>query len=362
MDERETSLDEIERRKPVAKMGYDLRQLFEPQFELLAMERTARRCGMAGSVGKGHGEGSAWVAPVGDHCLLTVLDLSLARSTLMESTTAGYACIGVMSPASVATMPEARHCESAHGLIGYRQGPGRHPYHLAPRETYASRSLTFTPRFFDALAATSPEAAELIFQDMGNPRWSLACLPLKPLFDGLSVQSADGFSTEFRLNALLNGTVALLLEEAEAALSARDRAESTSSRKLVAEARALMEQHLGESLTLDRIARDLCVSRSALAATFKEETGRGVAEELRGMRMARAAQRLECGDEPLAAIARAVGYPRPSSFATAFKREYGRTPSQWREGMRPQASQRARDQRRHPSAAQPTTAPLQKSK
>lgn len=84
-----------------------------------------------------------------------------------------------------------------------------------------------------------------------------------------------------------------------------------------------MEQHLDAPLTLDSIARELCVSRTRLAAVYKAETGRGVAEDLRRLRMDRASDLLAGTDMPLAEIGRAVGYPRPSSFTTAFTREQG---------------------------------------
>ena len=99
-------------------------------------------------------------------------------------------------------------------------------------------------------------------------------------------------------------------------------------------AHALLERHLDTPLTLESIARELCVSRSRLAATYKAERGRGVAEELRDLRMERARELLAGTDLPLSEVGRAVGYPRPSTFATAFSREVGCSPAAWRKQHR----------------------------
>ena len=61
---------------------------------------------------------------------------------------------------------------------------------------------------------------------------------------------------------------------------------------------------------------------------------RGVAEELRDLRMERARELLAGTDLPLSEVGRAVGYPRPTTFATAFSREVGCSPAAWRKQHR----------------------------
>lgn len=79
------------------------------------------------------------------------------------------------------------------------------------------------------------------------------------------------------------------MDTAEAEGQAEAARGSSEAARLARDARALLERHLDAPLTLESIARELCVSRSRLAATYKAERGRGVAEELRDLRMERAA-------------------------------------------------------------------------
>ncbi|OUO34243.1 hypothetical protein B5F84_07260 [Olsenella sp. An290] len=80
--------------------------------------------------------------------------------------------------------------------------------------------------------------------------------------------------------------------------------------RLVCAARHHVAQHLGESLTLDGIARDLLTSRSRLCAAFRAETGEGLGAYVRRARMERAANLLEVASVSVAEVASAVGYPR----------------------------------------------------
>ena len=59
-----------------------------------------------------------------------------------------------------------------------------------------------------------------------------------------------------------------------------------------------------------------------------------MAEELRDLRMERARELLAGTDLPLSEVGRAVGYPRPTTFATAFSREVGCSPAAWRKQHR----------------------------
>jgi AraC-like DNA-binding protein len=46
--------------------------------------------------------------------------------------------------------------------------------------------------------------------------------------------------------------------------------------------------------------------------------------------MTSAARLLRTGDQPLAAVARQVGYGSPFAFSHAFKRHFGHTPGHYR--------------------------------
>ncbi|GAA2215034.1 AraC family transcriptional regulator [Nonomuraea monospora] len=82
--------------------------------------------------------------------------------------------------------------------------------------------------------------------------------------------------------------------------------------------------------TVSELARVAAVSRSTLAARFKQVVGRGPLEYLTGWRIELAADRLRRGDETVAVIATQVGYGSVSALSNAFKRITGVSPRDYR--------------------------------
>ena len=314
----------------IANIDPRLHHLFAPQLDALAMAPTERACGIVASLDANRGAGSAWMAGVGPDCLLTVLDLTVNEAADLTSESPGYFCVGSMSRSSLETMPVPITGEGDQALVAYRQGPGRFPYALQPGARYVSRSLCFTPAFFARTMRERVGADEALMRYLSQPVLEQLPPQLELMLNSLNPEAADRPSTAFHLAALMAETLALVLEGAEASLAAEEAAGAACSHQLVRRARHVMAASLDKPLTIASLAQELCVSRAYLAAVFKRECGRGVAEELREMRMARACELLAGTARPIAAIARTVGYARPSSFDEAFKRETGCTPAQWR--------------------------------
>lgn len=82
--------------------------------------------------------------------------------------------------------------------------------------------------------------------------------------------------------------------------------------------------------TVEELARSCAMSRTAFACRFRDAAGEPPMTYLRRWRLRLARQRLRDTDDPVSAIARAVGYLSESSFSTAFRRELGHSPSAWR--------------------------------
>jgi AraC family transcriptional regulator, regulatory protein of adaptative response / methylphosphotriester-DNA alkyltransferase methyltransferase len=92
---------------------------------------------------------------------------------------------------------------------------------------------------------------------------------------------------------------------------------------------AIERDYADEDLSLGSVARSIATSRRQLQRVFGErETS--FRAELQRIRMTRAAQLLSGGELPVAAVARAVGYRQPAQFSKAFRRHYGRPPSELR--------------------------------
>lgn len=80
------------------------------------------------------------------------------------------------------------------------------------------------------------------------------------------------------------------------------------------------------SWTVERLARESALSRSAFFDRFRRTVGMAPMEYLLHWRMVLAKQLLEGGPAPIAAIARQVGYGSASTFSTAFTRHVGVPP------------------------------------
>ncbi|GHB11600.1 AraC family transcriptional regulator [Streptomyces tendae] len=103
----------------------------------------------------------------------------------------------------------------------------------------------------------------------------------------------------------------------------------------VAAALASMHGEPARAWTVAELARSGAVSRSTLAVRFRRAVGQGPLDYLTGWRLELAAKRLRSGNDPVAVIARAVGYGSENALSTAFKRVMGVSPREYRkEGHR----------------------------
>jgi AraC-like DNA-binding protein len=84
------------------------------------------------------------------------------------------------------------------------------------------------------------------------------------------------------------------------------------------------------SWTVDELAHNVGLSRSALAQRFTDLLGLPPMQYLARWRLQVAAQELLIGSKSLAAVAAQVGYELEAAFNRAFKREFGMPPAGWR--------------------------------
>jgi AraC-like DNA-binding protein len=93
---------------------------------------------------------------------------------------------------------------------------------------------------------------------------------------------------------------------------------------------ALMHAEPGRAWTVEDLAREVALSRSALGERFAELIGEPPMQYLTRWRLALAARSLRAGNEAIARIAERVGYESEAAFNRAFKREFGAPPAKWR--------------------------------
>ena len=92
-----------------------------------------------------------------------------------------------------------------------------------------------------------------------------------------------------------------------------------------------IEQNLTETLDIEEIAARAALSSFYYQRIFGALCGMTVGEYIRARRMTMAAQELSRSDNKVIDIAMKYGYDSPDSFAKAFQRFHGITPSQARE-------------------------------
>ena len=98
----------------------------------------------------------------------------------------------------------------------------------------------------------------------------------------------------------------------------------------IGRALALMHGEPGRAWTVDELAREVALSRSALAERFATLVGEPPIQYLMRWRLALAAQALRSGNRAIALVAEESGYESESAFNRAFKREFGMPPAAWR--------------------------------
>jgi AraC-like DNA-binding protein len=98
----------------------------------------------------------------------------------------------------------------------------------------------------------------------------------------------------------------------------------------VAKAVDTLHERSSEPWSVDRLAKHVGLSRTALTIKFREQVGQPPMRYLADVRLRGAADRMATGRLSLAEVAQGAGYGSHASFAKAFKRRFGLTPAAYR--------------------------------
>lgn len=91
-----------------------------------------------------------------------------------------------------------------------------------------------------------------------------------------------------------------------------------------------VEHDLAYNWTLDSMANKACLSGEHLRRLCKAQYGRSPVQQVRWLRMQRAAELLATTDYKVESIGYDVGYKNPTVFSTAFAKHFHLKPSQYR--------------------------------
>ena len=157
---------------------------------------------------------------------------------------------------------------------------------------------------------------------------------LVALFKQVRAYQGTGMAATLFYEGAVAEALALVIERA--AIIEAERAEgsvltlSKEDRAALDDLSAYISGNLAGALSCEELARRACMGRTKLKAAFKAAYGTSPAAFVADARIERAIELLNSTDEPIAHIARAVGYRKPGAFAEAFRRRTGVPPSAYR--------------------------------
>ena len=94
----------------------------------------------------------------------------------------------------------------------------------------------------------------------------------------------------------------------------------------IGKALGLMHRGLEQDWTLDRIAREVGMSRSRFAERFQTLMGSAPMTYLSDLRLQKAMNLLAGSGDTIQRVASRVGYQSPAAFSRAFANRYGHSP------------------------------------
>lgn len=129
---------------------------------------------------------------------------------------------------------------------------------------------------------------------------------------------------------VLNQSVISATQE-EVAIREEENGISAQDKQFVAQLRAYLTDHLGESeLHMDNLGSQLGLSYTQLYRKTKSLTGTGPTELLRIIRLERAKELLLTSSQSVSEISYGVGFTSPSYFTKCYREYYGITPREQR--------------------------------
>jgi transcriptional regulator GlxA family with amidase domain len=96
----------------------------------------------------------------------------------------------------------------------------------------------------------------------------------------------------------------------------------------------LIDMKPEKNWSVSSLASEVGMSRSVFAAVFRQSVGEPPMQYVTSVRITRSGQLLKSSTLSVAKIAQKVGYGSVSSFARAFKKQYGATPGAYRRSAR----------------------------
>lgn len=315
----------------VGDVAEELHTFFVPQIEQLGLVERPVRHGSLSKLHDERGTGILWAQSIGPHCLFTFHDMELYEPIDLVEFPSEYTCIASMSSCSARICPvEASHLHSRN-ILSFHQYGGPVRCALKPGERHRTFSLCMTPDFFDQLSGIGDAEKERLVDYLHTCSVNLHPYEIMRALESMepswATREGGGMFCEGKVKEILAYSLSAAMDRGH-----RDPSDNAHEDKRIAhEAQLIIDERFADKLTLHSIASELYVGKTRLCAVFREQLGSGIAEYLRERRMSEARRLLETTKMKTAEVGHAVGYAHASSFADAFRREFGMSPSEWRQ-------------------------------
>ncbi|MHA6480886.1 helix-turn-helix domain-containing protein [Paenibacillus sp. strain BS8-2] len=154
-----------------------------------------------------------------------------------------------------------------------------------------------------------------------------------------SAAEAESFERRDRLGKLLSldthvtweDALAYLRSEIVKLIDEQARSNDEGAHFVVSKLKSYIDGHLGEDLSLVRLADVVYLNPTYLSRLFKQQTGQGVSEYIAGLRLGKSQELLRYSQIKIQDIAGKVGFDSATSFGRFFKRETNVTPQEYRD-------------------------------
>lgn len=115
-------------------------------------------------------------------------------------------------------------------------------------------------------------------------------------------------------------------------MPAKDTAQRRRDLERLQPALSYIEQHYAERISVAQLAEILCLSPDRLGHLFRDGVGQAPLQYINEIRLRKAMNLLKTQEHTVAEVAQAVGFFDYNHFGRQFRRRYGCTPNQVRQG------------------------------
>lgn len=192
--------------------------------------------------------------------------------------------------------------------------------------------LWLSREYAEALATQAKDSVFCLRRaETGRYHWHFDVLSFNSLraslFDLLDELHAERFGKEAQVDLNLRQLLLRLSRLIHEQTDKRSHTESVSKYEAIT---AFIDAHLEEDLSLDRLAREFFLSKYYIAHLFQDSVGLSVHQSLIKKRLAACCGAIQSGAK-LSELYLSYGFRDYSSFYRAFRKEYGMSPSEYRD-------------------------------